>query len=85
MKILNEMEYLKKAEQHVDNVLKELAARYVIVISSTDISNFYYCYSINFKKFELTENETKESVFKKAMEENVSIFKQHLAKKWTED
>lgn len=39
----------------------------------------------NFKKFELTENETKESVFKKAMKENVLIFKKHLAEKWMEE
>ena len=85
MKDFNGIEYLKNAERYADNALQQLAARYVIVVSSTDISNFYYCYSINFKKFELTENETKESVFKKAMEENVSIFKQHLAEKWMEE
>lgn len=41
MKDFNGIEYLKNAERYADNALQQLAARYVIVVSSTDISNFY--------------------------------------------
>ena len=84
MKDFDGIDYLDRSEQYAEEALRKLASRCVIVISSIDSKDFYFCYSINGKNFELTENETKESVFKKAMEENVSIFKQHLAKKWAE-
>lgn len=84
MKDFDGVDYLDKAESKAQIALEKLAAKAVITVSSND-GNTFLCFAMNGKKFGLNEKNDEHSIFKKAMKENVLIFKKHLAEKWMEE
>lgn len=71
----------EQIQKQIEMCVRSLAWQHVITTQCSEI-DFYACYALNGKAFELNENETKDTIYEKAADENVFFIKKMLDEKW---
>lgn len=85
MKDFDGIDLFEQAKIKAEEALKPIASNFVIAIWPINNPEMFHCYSIEGKEFTRSKKETDDMIFRQARDENISILKKHIAKKWMEE